>query len=92
LREFARLLDQIDPSHLPEGNPAARLRAAMPLAAAQRGLRPATAQDDDVIDPFRRGDDIYAASFAKITSAVNVVVRALGINETTPNPGPRERA
>ena len=37
LREFARLLSWVDPSALPAGTPAERLRAAIPLAAAERG-------------------------------------------------------
>jgi protein-tyrosine phosphatase len=89
VREFARLLDELDSSALPDGSPAERLRAAMPLAAAQRGLLRASAQDD-VIDPFRLSDDIYAASFAQITSAVNVIVRALGIGDALGNRGRRE--
>ena len=52
LREFARLLEQVDPSALPEGTPAERLRAAMPLVVAKRGLERTSAEDDDVVDPF----------------------------------------
>jgi protein-tyrosine phosphatase len=90
VREFARLLNKLDSSALPDGTPAERLRAAMPLAPAQRGLRPASAQDDDVIDPFRLSDDVYIASLAEITSAVNVIVRALGISDTRRNQPARE--
>jgi protein-tyrosine phosphatase len=76
LREFARLLDQIDRSALPEENPAERLGAAMPLAAAQRGHRQASVQADDVVDPFRLSDEIYAESLEEIISAVDVIVGA----------------
>jgi protein-tyrosine phosphatase len=82
LREFARLLDQIDGSALPEGSPAERLLAAIPLAAAQRGHRQASAQADDVVDPFRLSDEIYAASLEEITSAVDVIVGALRMSDT----------
>jgi low molecular weight protein-tyrosine phosphatase len=94
LREFSRLLDQIDRSALPEGNPAERLRAVMPAASAQRGRRRVSAQADDVIDPFLLSDEIYAATFGKITSALDVIVRALRIGKTahdrpaTPRKGP----
>jgi protein-tyrosine phosphatase len=77
VREFARLLDELDLSVLSDVTPADRLRRAVPLAVAQRGLR-ATAQDDDVIDPFRLNEDVYAVSFAEITSAVNVIIQTLG--------------
>jgi protein-tyrosine phosphatase len=81
VREFARLLGELDSSASPDGPPAERLRAAMPLAAARRVLRRTSAQDDDVIDPFRLSDEIYAASFDEIKSAVNVIIRALGIRD-----------
>jgi low molecular weight protein-tyrosine phosphatase len=87
VREFARLLKRIDRSALPEGNPAERLGAAVPLAAAQRGHRLASPQADDVVDPFRLSDDVYAASFAEITSAVNVIVRAIGISDPATESG-----
>jgi protein-tyrosine phosphatase len=85
VREFARLLGKLDSSALPDGTPAERLRAAMPLAAAQRSLRRAPSQDDDVIDPFRLSADIYAASFAEISSAVNAIVQALRRSEESRN-------
>jgi hypothetical protein len=54
----------------------------MPLAAAQRGHRQASAQADDVVDPFRLSDEIYAASLKEITSAVDVIVGALRMSDT----------
>jgi protein-tyrosine phosphatase len=77
VREFARLLGEVAPSDLPDGIPAQRLRIAIPLAIAQRGIRLASPDDDDVTDPFRLSDDIYATSFAEIASAVNVIVETL---------------
>jgi protein-tyrosine phosphatase len=74
LREFARLLGWVDPSRLPTGTPAERLRAAIPLAVAQRGRERTPPDKDDVTDPFRLSDMVYADSFAQITSAVNSVV------------------
>jgi protein-tyrosine phosphatase len=90
VREFARLLDELDLSALSERTPADRLRAAVPLAAARRVFRRVSAQDDDVVDPFRLSDDVYAASFAEITSAVNVIARALGISDAPHNQGRHE--
>ena len=74
LREFARLLDRVDLSVLPTSSPAEQLRAAIPLVAAQRGRLRTSPDDDDVIDPFRRSNDVYAQSFAQMTSAVDVII------------------
>jgi protein-tyrosine phosphatase len=76
VREFARLLQQIDTSALPEGPPATRIRAAIPLAGAMRGSR-RTSPDDDVIDPFDLADEVYAISFEQIAAAVRAIVALL---------------
>jgi protein-tyrosine phosphatase len=76
LREFARLLQQVDPRDLPDGPPGERLRIAMPLVAATRGLRRTSPEDDDVIDPYRLSDEVYAASFAEIRAAVMTIGEA----------------
>jgi protein-tyrosine phosphatase len=76
LREFTRLLEEIDASAPPQGTPAERLRAAMPLAVARRGFR-RTSEDDDVIDPFRLSDEVYVASFMEIRAAVRIIVEVL---------------
>ena len=76
VREFARLLAQVNPSALPDGSPSERLRIAMPLVVAMRGLGRRSA-DDDVIDPYRLSEDVYAASFAEIAAAVDGIAEAL---------------
>jgi protein-tyrosine phosphatase len=78
LREFSRLLGQIDASALPDGTPAERLRAAMPLAVAKRALRRISPADDDVVDPFSLSEEVYATSFAEITASVKVIVAYVG--------------
>src|SRR5215213_1621135 len=80
LREFARLLSSVDPAALPAGPPAERLRAAIPLAAAGRGRQRMSPEEDDVVDPFRLSNAVYAASFAQIRSAVETVVYTIVIN------------
>lgn len=75
LREFARLLESVDPLALPSGTPAQRLRAAVPLAAAKRGQLRAAAVDDDVVDPYRRGEAAYATSFQQLLPAVRTITR-----------------
>ena len=43
--------------------------------AAERGRRPASRDDDDVIDPSRLRNDVYAQSSAQITSAMDVIIK-----------------
>jgi len=74
LREFARLLDRVDVSVLRASSPADRLQAAIPLVAAERGRVHTSPDDDDVIDPFRLSNEVYAQSLAQITSAVDVII------------------
>ena len=74
LRELARLAAAVGPDALPDGTPAERLAALLPLAAAQRGVAGVVAPDaDDVIDPYRRGDEVYAQSFAQLSPAVETI-------------------
>ena len=77
LREFARLLRWVDPAALPAGTPAERLGAAIPLAAAQRGRERTEADEEDVVDPFRQSEQVYAQSFQEIASAVDTIVTIL---------------
>jgi len=72
LLEFARLLEAISPDELPDGTVADRLRAAVPLAAAQR-RRVASADLDDVADPYRLDQQAYDRSFSVIRTAVDTI-------------------
>jgi protein-tyrosine phosphatase len=80
LREFARLLSLVDPAALSAGSPAERLTRAIPLAAAGRGRQQVPPEEDDVVDPFRLSNAVYAASFAQIVSAVDAIVYAIVMN------------
>jgi len=71
-------LDQVAGSVLPAGSPAERLRAVIPLVAAERGRLRASLNADDVVDPFRLSMDVYAESFAQITSAVDAIINNVG--------------
>jgi protein-tyrosine phosphatase len=73
LREFARLLAGIDRVALPAGTPADRLRAAVPLAAAQRGRWRVPSSEDDVLDPYRQPRHVHEASLAQILPAVEAI-------------------
>ena len=86
LREFARLLSWVDPSALPAGSPAERLRAAIPLAAAERGRERTSPDEDDVVDPYRLSNEVYADSFTQILSALESIVYAIVINEPDLSP------
>jgi protein-tyrosine phosphatase len=77
LRELARLASHVDPAALPSGpgvTPAVRLRALVPLAAAQRGRAVAVPGDDDVVDPYGAGDAAYALSYGQLAPAVATLV------------------
>jgi protein-tyrosine phosphatase len=80
LREFARLLSWVDPAALPAGTPAERLRAAIPLAVAERGRERASPDEDDVVDPFRLSTAVYANSFEQITDAADKIVYPIVMN------------
>lgn len=77
LRELARLVDGIDPATLEGADVAQRLTNLLPLAAAQRGQRGSVPDDDDVVDPYGHGDDVYARSYAELTTAVNAITAVL---------------
>jgi len=78
LLELARIAAAIDPDELGDGAPAARLAALVALAGPRRGvLRAAEPQDDDVADPYGRGDAAYRASFDRLRPAVTVIARAV---------------
>ena len=74
LRELARLAQEVGTGALPAGTPAERLAALVPLAAARRGQRVVAASEDDVEDPYGRGDAVYATSFAQLREAVDALV------------------
>lgn len=81
IREFSRLTANITDAELAEasvsaGDVTARFGALAPLAASQRGTvpPPATADDDDVVDPYRRSDEVYAESARQLVPAVRQVV------------------
>lgn len=73
LRELARLAAAVDPAELPPGSPGERLAALVPLAAGRRGAHRADPALDDVVDPYRLGDAVYATSFGQLKAAVDVL-------------------
>jgi protein-tyrosine phosphatase len=78
LRELARVMESYTSD--PEAKPVLQqsslpetLRGAIPLLAAQRGYTPApsSADEDDVIDPYRRSQEVYDRSGAEISDAID---------------------
>ena len=94
LREFARLAEGITAEDL--SNAAAldlsdrsgRLAELVEVVASRRGMvePPEYPADDDVVDPYRRGDDVYRASADQLLPAVHVVLAqfALALAVTSP--------
>jgi protein-tyrosine phosphatase len=85
LRELARIADQLEPglsdAVMASGAKTAEdgMRAAVAHAAALRGTvpPPATADEFDIVDPFRRSDEIYALSFGELSPAADRVAAYL---------------
>lgn len=85
LRELARIADVVEPD-LPAAVASANattaaegMKAAVALAAALRGTVPPPASPDefDIVDPYRRSDDVYATSFAELAPAADRVAEFL---------------
>jgi protein-tyrosine phosphatase len=85
LRELARIADAIEP-RLPQAvadsgasTPEEGMRAAIGLAAALRGTvePPATPDEFDIVDPYRRSDETYARSFEELRPAAYQVAEFL---------------
>lgn len=81
IREFARLVadltdDELDEAAaLPLDDLVGRLSTLIGLAASQRGaVAPlVSADDDDVVDPYRRSDEVYVESAQQLVPAINAV-------------------
>jgi protein-tyrosine phosphatase len=90
LRELARLLTAVQPSDLSAvaalqlDDTAGRFAELVDIAAALRGYVPPPAHeiDDDVVDPYRRGDDVYAEMGSQLIPAVDVIVQRLELAST----------
>ena len=82
IREFARLVSGVndedldDAAALPLHDVVGRFSTLVGFAASQRGAvsPPESPDDDDVVDPYRRSDEVYAESARQLVPAVNDVV------------------
>ena len=79
LREFARLLDtlNVDDRDAIAAHPALRTRLStlVEIAAANRGVAelPDDPAEDDVVDPYRQDDAVYAESTRQLVPAVQSI-------------------
>jgi protein-tyrosine phosphatase len=66
-------------AELPADDTAGRFTAIVQAAADNRGFveRPDDPTDDDVVDPFRQTDEIYAESVQQLVPAVRSILNAL---------------
>ena len=57
-------------------DPGERLRLLVELAATKRGIAvpPEEPEDDDIIDPYRRSDEVYEESAAQLVPAVQSII------------------
>lgn len=79
VREFARVSEALSREAAPatgEDDPSERMRAAVLRAAGVRGMvpQPADPRELDVIDPYRKSDEVFRQSFEELTPAVRSVV------------------
>ena len=82
IREFARLVSGVtdgdleEAAALPLDDVVSRFSTLVGFAASQRGAvsPPESPDEDDVVDPYRRSDEVYAESARQLVPAVNDVV------------------
>ncbi|MGY1708525.1 hypothetical protein ACI8AC_03350 [Geodermatophilus sp. SYSU D00758] len=84
LREFADLAVAVDVP-VDGGRPAERLAALVSAVPRARGARVARPGADDIEDPYRRPDAVFAAVLGRIAAAVGVLVDRLA--PAGPHPG-----
>jgi protein-tyrosine phosphatase len=78
MREFARLVGDVDPAELPTGDAVRRARALVTAAAGRRGqLAPVPAADDDLADPYGSRRPVYRETGAQIVEALRPVLDAI---------------
>lgn len=85
VREFARLAATLSDDDVRHGlagsapDAGSRVRALARLVGGQRGLVMAAADEDDVIDPYRRSQNTYDLSASQLVPAVAEVSRIMHV-------------
>jgi len=88
LREFARLIESYESDSEAQMFPrglnvplAEMLRSAVPILAAQRGYAggPPSPEDDDVVDPYLRSQEVYDLAGVQISDAVDRIAYVIEV-------------
>ncbi|MCA1824249.1 MAG: protein tyrosine phosphatase [Frankia sp.] len=77
IREFARLVRDVDVAELPGDDVVTRARALVRAAAARRGLTRARPEDDDVVDPYGGPSGGFQACAATIADALQTPIEII---------------
>ena len=86
LRQLERLIDL---DSLPQGPVDSPLATLAQHCAARRGLAtPSAEEDDDVVDPWGRGNSVFTRSFEQMRPGVTTLHRALEILVVGPSAAP----
>lgn len=82
LGELASILRHLDPAERPVATDAPeRLQELVAIATAHRGTVPPEPWEDfDLVDPYRRGDEVYDAVEEAVRQDLPVVLDALGVS------------
>lgn len=72
LREFARLLTELDGDTSVSGPQ--RWRSILPKVVRARTVHPSDPSHDDVVDPYRRPDEVYQQMVRELVPAVKTLV------------------
>ncbi|MCC9198028.1 low molecular weight phosphatase family protein [Arthrobacter sp. zg-Y820] len=72
LRELARLLPQVDGQH--DVDASQRWTAALSRALRLRSANPVGPEEDDVVDPYRRSEEVYQQMVHELAPAVNTLL------------------
>jgi len=78
--DFADLVQRLEGAHTGAGgaDPRGWVRTVTAAAAASRGLHPPLAlAEADIVDPFRRADEVFVAMAQQIVESMPAVARAL---------------
>jgi protein-tyrosine phosphatase len=77
IREFARLVQHVDPDRLPRDSAVPRAQALIRAAARLRGVVPPSSTNEDITDPYGRPAEDYLACAEAIDAALDLPLRLI---------------